>query len=205
MKIQLTNIDVRKALSNGQFRNKYNINYKEPLFIRYLKEQENITLEHVDILANKYGFSDLVSIDNLNINQECFNSDKYEYMSFPRYLKNVKFDEYAIAEIVTAAAAEYVCTREDICLNYERDVIKEALDTSYLKLIKETDKLRWVSIHMRSTYLDVLDNYVAAGLAKVNDDIYREFCFSYQADKYLDEYAKVYGEDKVEYIKKLMK
>ena len=185
--IILTDSDIRSALKNEEFIKKYNIKYKEAIFIRYLNEQKDITLEQIDLLTNKYSFANQISVSNTERN----------YILFSNYLKNLTFDEYAMFEIILASKALYLDKNK--YLMYDTSMIMK-LYNKYFKKNKNFDKFR-------NYYLKTLVNHEVAGLIRqdlITGDDYTNINKE-RAINELVEYSKIYGEDKVDTIKKYVK
>lgn len=195
--IMLTDSDIKNALKNEEFVQKYNIKYKEAIFIRYLNEQKEITLEQFDILTSKYTFPKSTSINNITINYETFKGNENNYTLFSNYFKNLKFDEYAMFEIILAAKALYL--DKSNYLLYDTSMIIK-LYTKYFKQNKNLKKLRVY-------YLKTLANHEIAGLIRqdlVTGDDYTNISKE-RAKNELIEYSKIYGIDQVNTIKKYVK
>ena len=200
---EISKNDIKKALSNNEFLSKYNIRYHEAIFMRYLRDSKEITVEQMDILTNKYKISNRISISNLCINNDLFKDKEHSYGLFNNYLENITFDKYAMFEIILAAKAFFYPKNQP--LNYDifmvaaiyrslfENVNVRLSDYKNLKLCEDFEK----------EYCDVLKNHELAELVKCgNDDYYYSNIDSKLAKKELEEYSKIYGDEKVKVIKK---
>ncbi len=200
---ELNNNDIKKSLKNKEFCEKYNIKYKEALFIRYLNESKDITVEQIEMLTNKYKISNRVSISNLSINNEMFKDDKESYGLFNNYLKNIKFDKYGLFEVILAAKANYY--EKERFLTYDTYMVDALYRILFLNdkdiSLDNFRNLRYLN-SLEKEYCEVLKNHELANLIQCgDDDYYYTSIGKKRAEKELEEYSKIYGKDKVNKIK----
>lgn len=199
---ELTNYDIKKAIRNKEFQSKYNIRYHEALFMRYLNESKEITVEQMDILANKYKFSNRISINNLCINNEAFKNNK-SYGLFNNYLENINFNKYSMFEVILAAKAYYY--DKSRFLTYDTSLVEELYKTLFKEenISMSAKQIQRKVENLEKEYCEVLKNHALTGLIKCgNDDCYYTNISKKRAKHELEEYTKLYGEDKVNKIKK---
>jgi len=182
-------------MSNRKFSSNYNIKYNKALFIRYLNESEELTLEQIEILANKYKMAS-ESIKNLFINQSEFKDNKNTYHLFINYLDNLEFNRYAMFEIILACKAYYY--DKDKPLNYDTSMVN--------KIYKDLFKKEKAARSLEKEYCEVLKNHELTELIRCGDDdyYYTNIGKNYARNELIT-YSKIYGNDKVNKIKEYVK
>ena len=185
---ELNNSDIRKFVKNKEFSYEYNIKYREALFVRYLNENKNITLEQVNMFINKYDTKDhnfnMLTLANLD--------------TFSNYIKNIKFDKNSVFEVLIPAIAYYRGNHYHLAYGLT-EVEKLHLDLCVLEM-----KLHEKSMNIKDDkqkyfdcYFNVLENYETVDLIWNNTiEMNKEI-----ARRTLKEYANIYGEEPVELIK----
>ena len=197
--------DIRIALKEKQFSEKYNIRYHEALFVRYLSEAQDITIEQLDILNEKNRKGSQL-IDNLLIHKDMFNSQSY--ILFSDYLKNAKFDDKAMFEVAIASQM-YYHKKENI--QYDSSmyyaIYDEILRHDGIKLTMNTlDNAR---SKFENDYREIIKNYHLANLVNGNIKYLMINCHSNVSKKeagiILEEYSNIYEKEKVDIVKEYTK
>lgn len=171
--LELTKQDIRKFINDPQFFSKFNIKYHEALFIRYLNESNNITLEQFDMLTKKYHNYNGIMFDKLS--------------SFSNYLDNLKFTQESIFEVLIASRAYYDGNYSSI--SYGVNAVEELYTKLQQYITLKNNKLA-------KYYGEVINNYEIAGLMRNG---FIEFPDE-QALHELEEYKRLYGKEPVEII-----
>ena len=167
---ELNDYDVKRIIKKKSFSTKYNIRYREALFMRYLNESKHITLEQIAMLENKYNLSSSNAITNLLINTDAFKEGSKEYRLFSDYIKNIKFDEYSMFEIILAAKAYYQSSNK--YLVYDEEMVKDLYKTFFNEENQSKAQLKHKLSDCEDYYYEVLKNHENLGFVTYKDDEY---------------------------------
>lgn len=185
--IQLTDEEIKEFIYNDAFSKKFDIKYCEALFIRYLNEKREITLEQLDMLARKYHLG-------INIFSRTFN--------FSEYIRNIKFDKNSVFEVLIPTHA--LLNYRGYHLSYGINLIDELNEKliAYEKANDASGFKQKIDISNSnqtypSCYENVLENHKIAGLLW-NDCVMMD---NEYAEKVLEKQKEMYGEEVVDIIK----
>lgn len=164
-----------------------NIKHREVMFIKYMRENEDISKENLQILLSKYNLED-PTVNNIG-----FSKMLETYLpSFPTYLSSIKkLDLSGICHIMIPATRFYGNVTKFKIIRTE-------------KLLDEL-KIPYIGNEIYDTYLDAIHNYLISNqLAKV-DDGYQINMTIPKAKRVLDEFEIIYGTLGVKKIGRIVK
>ena len=194
IKFEITEQDIREYLK--KHKSDEAIKYKEAMFVKYMREHQEITKESLEILMQKYNFED-DRIDGI-YHRDNYEILKYESLTnFSSYLDGIEnLDVSGICHILIPTLGYY-----------------DTVDKNFSFMANEVAKgLEIKSSNFDETLRIAIDNYCVSGLI----NIYREEHFGFTLEKIhlmkkgrcrkeLIEYSGIYGEDNVKQIRKIIR
>lgn len=194
IKFEITEPDIREYLK--KHRNDEAIKYREAMFVKYMREHQEITCESLEILMQKYNFED-DRIDGI------YHRDNYgilkseSLINFSSYLDGINnLDISGICHILIPTLGYYDTASKNFSL-ITNEIAKE---------------LEINGRNFDEALRTAIDNYCVSDLI----NIYREEHFSFTLErislmkknrcrKELMEYSHIYGEDNVKQIRKIIR
>ena len=194
IKFEITEEDIREYLKKHE--NDEAIKYKEAMFVKYMREHQEITCESLEILMQKYNWV-TDRIDGI------YHRDNYGILksesltNFNSYLDGINnLDISGICHILIPTLGYYDTTGKNF--SFMANQVANELE---IKGSNFDEALRIA-----------VDNYCVSGLI----NIYREEHFGFTLErinlmkndhcrKELMEYSHIYGEDSVKQIRKIIK
>ena len=194
IEFEITEPDIREYLK--QHKNDEAIKYKEAMFVKYMREHQEITCESLEIIMQKYNFED-DRIDGI------YHRDNYgilkseSLINFSSYLYGINnLDISGICHILIPTLGYYDTASKNFSL-ITNEIAKE---------------LEINGRNFDEALRTAIDNYCVSDLI----NIYREEHFGFTLErislmkknrcrKELMEYSHIYGEDNVKQIRKIIK
>ena len=194
IKFEITEPDIREYLK--KHRNDEAIKYREAMFVKYMREHQEITCESLEILMQKYNFED-DRIDGI------YHRDNYgilkseSLINFSSYLDGINnLDISGICHILIPTLGYYDTASKNFSL-ITNEIAKE---------------LEINGRNFDEALRTAIDNYCVSDLI----NIYREEHFSFTLErislmkknrcrKELMEYSHIYGEDNFKQIRKIIR
>lgn len=197
IKFEITKQDIKEYLK--QHKDDESIKFKEAMFVKYMREQESLTKESLEILMCMYNGED---IKPSGIYMECPRStDKmfYELPDFNKYLKQIEnLDISGICHILIPTITYYNENKPSIPIGVINNYLREL---AYKFNICVDDNLGAI---VRNTII----NYRICDELGVAEDLdFIPFIIPFkmdkeQSEKRLQEYVNIYGKEKVKVITK---
>lgn len=194
IKFEITYQDIRKYLE--RHKNDENIKHREAMFVKYMKEHQEITQESLEILMCMYNNE---NIKVSGIYMECPHSPYkmfYELPNFNKYLSGIKnLDISGICHIMVPMLSYY-------------NTDKSRTFSMYGELQHIVTKMKFQrDVSIDYIEKDTYENYAIA----YNNEIFRyfndiNFYFSKEESrKMIQEYSCIYGEEPVKQIRKIIR
>lgn len=192
---EITGLDIRDYLI--QHKSNEIIKNREAMFVKYMKENNIITQESLEILMKKYNWDEKRIYGTYRIGNNTRILD--ELSSFDSYLKGVKnLDISGICHIMIPCIQYYSNYSE-----FRHFIYLSKLDDIVEKLgINQYDK-------QEDILLDSIDNYTLVGQIEDFENTYRGFSritmSKDKSRKLLQAYSQIYGEEPVKQIRKMIR
>lgn len=194
IKFEITEQDIREYLK--KYENDEAIKYKEAMFVKYMREHQEITQESLEILMEKYNWQD--SVVNGIYYRDSNGILKSEALSdFNSYLDGINdLDISGICHILIPTLGYYDTASKNFSL-ITNEIAKE---------------LEINGRNFDEALRTAIDNYCVSDL--INIDYEKHFGFTLErislmkknrCRKELMEYSHIYGEDNVKQIRKIIK
>lgn len=197
---KITEQDIRDYLI--QHKNDNSIKNKEALFVKYMKENNNITQESLEILMKKYNWDERKIDGTYSIHDGRGYSRQEELSSFSLYLANIhNLDISGICHIMIPTFGYYG----------ERKYGYLSIGTPYLEVESAATEILGIIPNNSSYCLEsTIDDYCIAGkidksyyleiITNINIRMGRDIC-----RKELQRYSQIYGEEPVKKIRKIIR
>ena len=194
IKFEINEQDIREYLK--KHRNDVAIKYREAMFVKYMREHQEITCESLEILMQKYHWEDK-KINGIYHRDELGILKSEPLLDFSYYLDGItNLDISGICHILIPTIGYY-------------DIVDKNFSSMTNEVIKE---LEINDSNFDEALRMAIDNYCVGGLI----NIYREEHFGFTLErinlmkknrcrKELMEYSHIYGEDKVKQIRKIIR
>lgn len=196
LSFKITEQDVSNYLI--QHNNDYAIKNKEAMFVKYIKESNEITQEILEILVSKYNWNNQLFRNTYDSTDVLKESSLY---SFDTYLKTRDLDISGICHILIPTFGYYGFYKE----NYHPIIASHIeLYTIVSNVIGKTAENDY-----RGCLNLAIDNYYEVGKIDECSDSRYTLYMKIKMDtetcrKELVEYSKIYGEEPVQRIKKII-
>ena len=204
IKFEINEQDIREYLK--KHRNDESIKYKEALFMRYMREHQEITKESLEILMKKYNLSDN-RIDGIYFYDDYDRARSISFETFASYLDGINnLDISGICHIFIPTVGYYQNVKgyrfiENPC--YE---LHDGLSDLSMKLLNTVPK------DINNQLKLALDDYCAVGKVEYTytNIGHSEYVYSIRMGKSscsheLEEYSYIYGEESVKQIRKIIR
>lgn len=197
---EITEQDIKEYLK--RHKEDENIKYREAMFVKYMREQEGITCESLEILTKKYNWEDRVingtyQYDHLGILKQ------ESLPNFNSYLNGIhNLDISGICHIMVPIAAYYYPYKYYARMNPHPKQMLSLL-VNKMNIVDEDTN----DNHLYSVTYDTIDNYSVTFKNKVCRDSYGIFISLSQekSRRMIQEYSSIYGEEPVKQIRKIIR
>ena len=169
------------------------IQFREALFVKYIKHQDIFSIEKIEMLANK------INRTNINVNSVCdYHVDLGRIPSyvpsFIDYIRNQEVDTSAYMHILIPILGLYKEERKNITLT-----------NGHVEKYLPTD----LTDYDCGILTDTIDNYTVAGKIRVNEEEITRIgdikMSKNECNIEISAYEEIYGKKEVEKIKKLVR
>lgn len=196
IKFEITEKDIKEYLK--EHKDDEDIKYKEAMFIKYIKEQEILTKEKIEMLMKKYNLEN-VSISGIYDYDNHGILKRQSLQTFTSYLDGINnLDISGVCHILIPTLGFYDEYRSDYQLIGVPYIGLNALSIKLIGTIPEDIKVQLTSAiedYYTVGKIDKIHNHNHSTL--INIRMGKEHC-----RKELQEYEEIYGEEPVKIIRK---
>lgn len=191
IKFEITERDIQEYLK--QHKQDESIKYREAMFVKYMKEQQEITCESLEILMKKYNWED--RLNNGTYQYDHSGVLKQESLpNFTSYLNGIhNLNLSGICHIMIPVLTYYNVN------NNQQNVIKQLENLAF--------EFKLEPLNLGFIEVDAIENYVIAygnEIFRYNNGI-NLYLSKEKSSKLIQGYTSIYGEEPVKQIRKIIR
>lgn len=191
IKFEITERDIQEYLK--QHKQDESIKYREAMFVKYMKEQQEITCEALEILMKKYNWEDRL----INGTYQYDHSEVLQQESLPNfnsYLNGIyNLDLSGICHIMIPVLTYYNVNK------IQQNIIKQLENLAF--------EFKLEPLNLGFIEVDAIENYAIAygnEIFRYNNGI-NLYLSKEKSSKLIQGYTSIYGEEPVKQIRKIIR